>query len=97
MSSVIKVFLLLAVMVCISRAQLNESRQICLCQSVRHGIGNATIKDIHIHPATIFCDKVEIVVTANSGRRFCLNPKLNGVKKLLANIIKNRKTTTTLK
>uniref|UniRef100_A0A3Q3JLW0 Chemokine interleukin-8-like domain-containing protein n=1 Tax=Monopterus albus TaxID=43700 RepID=A0A3Q3JLW0_MONAL len=62
MASFIKVFLLLAVMVCISKAQLNESENQCLCQRVRANlIGKSPVKDIQIYPATIFCDRVEIV------------------------------------
>ncbi|XP_047441271.1 C-X-C motif chemokine 10-like [Mugil cephalus] len=94
MSSMIKVFLLLAVMVCISKAQLNETGQQCLCHRVRNGIGRrSAIKDVQIYPATIFCNKVEIVVTMNSGLRYCLNPKLMAVKKLLTSIMKNTSTT----
>uniref|UniRef100_A0A3Q3JM00 Chemokine interleukin-8-like domain-containing protein n=1 Tax=Monopterus albus TaxID=43700 RepID=A0A3Q3JM00_MONAL len=62
MSSMIKVFLLLAVMVCISKAHANESENQCLCQRVRANlIGKSPVKDIQIYPATIFCDRVEIV------------------------------------
>nr|XP_046262451.1 alveolar macrophage chemotactic factor 2-like [Scatophagus argus] len=95
MSSIMKVFLLLAVIVCISKAQLHESGQQCLCQRVRRGISlKSEVKDIQIYPATIFCDKVEIVVTINNGLRYCLNPKLNAVKKLLANIMSKQKAST---
>uniref|UniRef100_A0A3Q3LJS0 C-X-C motif chemokine 10-like n=1 Tax=Labrus bergylta TaxID=56723 RepID=A0A3Q3LJS0_9LABR len=87
MSSILKVFLLLAVMVFISKAQLSDSGQQCLCRRVRKGIRNPSeVKDIQIYPATVFCDKVEIVVSTNSGLRYCLNPQLNAVKRLLANI-----------
>ncbi|XP_047441270.1 C-X-C motif chemokine 10-like [Mugil cephalus] len=96
MSSMIKVFLLLAVMVCISKAQFNEMGQQCLCHRVRNGIGRKSeIKDVQIYPATNFCNKVEIVVTLNSSLRYCLNPKLMAVKKLLTNIMGNQKNTTT--
>ncbi|XP_040904219.1 C-X-C motif chemokine 6-like [Toxotes jaculatrix] len=95
MSGIIKVFLLLAAMVCISKAQLNESGQQCLCQRVRKGIAGPDIKDIQIYRATIFCNKVEIVVTAGSGFRYCLDPKVNAVKRLLVNILKNKKSSTT--
>ncbi|XP_071313655.1 C-X-C motif chemokine 11-1-like [Trachinotus anak] len=95
MSGIIKVFLLLAVVVCISNAQ-RESGQQCLCQRVRNSITKSEIKDIQIYPATIFCDKVEIVVTA-SNARFCLNPKNKAVKNLLVNILKNKKTLTTVR
>ncbi|KAM6952717.1 alveolar macrophage chemotactic factor 2-like isoform 2-T2 [Lycodopsis pacificus] len=85
MSGIMKVFLLLAVMVCISKAQ----RKLCLCQRLRDGIRpGSKITDIQIYPATIFCDKLEILVTLNTGRRYCLNPKLKAVQKLMANIIK---------
>ncbi|KAF1384611.1 hypothetical protein PFLUV_G00122000 [Perca fluviatilis] len=100
MSSFMKVFLLLAVMVCMSKAQQEKSQgpgqsDQCLCQRVRNRIGSKTdIKDIQIYPATIFCSKVEIVVTVNSGLRYCLNPKLRAVQKLMASIMK-RKTSTT--
>ncbi|XP_069576106.1 C-X-C motif chemokine 10-like [Brachyistius frenatus] len=94
MSSFIKVFLLLALMVCVSEAQ-RESGQHCLCERVRDGIGlKSGIKDIQIYSATIFCDRVEIVVTNNNGR-FCLNPNLKAIKKLLANVISRRQKTST--
>ncbi|XP_035525413.1 C-X-C motif chemokine 6-like [Morone saxatilis] len=96
MSGIMKVFLLLAVMVCISKAQLRETGQQCLCQRVRGPVGlKSEIKDLQVYQATIFCQKVEIVVTLKSGFRYCLNPKLNAVKKVLANIIAKQKTTTT--
>ncbi|GAA6228915.1 C-X-C motif chemokine 10-like [Lates japonicus] len=96
MSGIIKVFLLLGAMVCLSRAQLNEPGQQCLCQRVRNKIDRSEIKDIQIYPATIFCNKVEIVVTAGRGLRYCLNPELRAVKRLLANIIKSKKVSTTV-
>ncbi|KAF3693837.1 C-X-C motif chemokine 10 Small-inducible cytokine B10 Precursor [Channa argus] len=95
MSCIMKAFLLLAAVICLSKAQLNESGQQCLCQRVRRGIGmRSEFKDIQIYPATIFCDKVEIVVTMNSGLRYCLNPQINTVKKILANIMKQKHSTT---
>ncbi|XP_074530778.1 platelet basic protein-like [Halichoeres trimaculatus] len=88
MSSIIKVFLLLAVMICISKAQLNEAGQQCLCQRVRRGITSKNdIKDIQIYKATVFCNRVEIVVTQNSGLRYCLDPNVRTVKKLVANMM----------
>ncbi|XP_031175379.1 C-X-C motif chemokine 10-like [Sander lucioperca] len=95
MSSFVKILLLLAVMVCMSKAHgLNQSEH-CLCQHVRNRIGSKTdIKDIQIYPATIFCGKVEIVVTINSGLRYCLNPKLKAVQKLMASIMKPKTSTT---
>ncbi|XP_029020445.2 C-X-C motif chemokine 10-like [Betta splendens] len=96
MSSILKVFLLLAALVCISTAQLNETGQQCLCRRVRNGIAaNSEVKDIQIYPATIFCDKVEIVVTMNNGYRLCLNPKLNAVQKMLAKVMKKKAPATT--
>ncbi|XP_068570739.1 C-X-C motif chemokine 10-like [Cebidichthys violaceus] len=93
MSGILKMFLLLAVMVCISKAQ--PTNVLCLCQHVRNGISSRTeITDIQIYPATIFCDKVEIVVTSNSGLRYCLNPKLKAVQKLMASIMKRETSTT---
>ncbi|XP_059201944.1 C-X-C motif chemokine 6-like isoform X2 [Centropristis striata] len=87
MSSIMKVFLLLAVVVCLSSAQVVEQQ--CLCQRVRNRIiSKSDIKDIQIYQATTFCNKVEIVVTNNSGLRYCLNPNLNAVKKLMASIMK---------
>ncbi|XP_068450165.1 growth-regulated alpha protein-like [Clinocottus analis] len=97
MSGIMKVFLLLAVMVCISKAQIDHtSGKQCLCQRVRNGISlKNDVKDIQVYPATIFCDKAEIVVTMNSGLRYCLNPKLKVVQKLMASIIKRGTSTTT--
>lgn len=39
----------------------NESGQNCLCRNVRNDITKSNVKDIQIYPATIFCDRVEIV------------------------------------
>uniref|UniRef100_A0A8C2ZYC5 Chemokine interleukin-8-like domain-containing protein n=1 Tax=Cyclopterus lumpus TaxID=8103 RepID=A0A8C2ZYC5_CYCLU len=62
----------------------------CLCQRVRNGIWSTNeIKDVQIYPATIFCDKVEIV-----GVRYCLNPELRAVQKLMASIMKRETSTT---
>ncbi|XP_044061390.1 C-X-C motif chemokine 11-like [Siniperca chuatsi] len=94
MSSIMKVFLLLAVVVCISKAQLHESGQ-CLCNRVRSKIASKSeVKDIHIYPATTFCDRVEIVVTLNNSLRYCLDPKIKAMKKLLTNIMKQKTSTT---
>ncbi|XP_059201455.1 platelet basic protein-like [Centropristis striata] len=94
MSSIIKVFLLLAVVVCLSSAQQHQSEQ-CLCQRVRNRmVSKSDIKDIQIYQATTFCTKVEIVVTNNSGLRYCLNPKLDAVKKIMASIMKPKTSTT---
>ncbi|CAJ1058590.1 C-X-C motif chemokine 10-like [Xyrichtys novacula] len=88
MSSTIKVFLLLAVVICISMAQLNESGQQCLCRRVRRGIRpNSEVKDIQIYPATLFCNKVEIVVITGNGYRYCLNPEMSAVQKLLEKVM----------
>ncbi|MED6236934.1 hypothetical protein ATANTOWER_016421, partial [Ataeniobius toweri] len=93
MSGIMKVLLLLAVGICISKAQLNEPGQSCLCQRVRNGISSKSdIKDIQIYPATIFCDKVEIVVTSGRGFRYCLNPELQAVKRMLTRIMKTKTT-----
>ncbi|KAK9517994.1 hypothetical protein VZT92_023323 [Zoarces viviparus] len=96
MSGIMKVFVLLAVMVCISEAQMDHtSGKLCLCQRLRNGIRPGTkITDIQIYPATIFCDKVEIVVTLSNGRRYCLNPKLKAVQKLMASIMKRETSST---
>ncbi|XP_049442016.1 C-X-C motif chemokine 11-like [Epinephelus fuscoguttatus] len=88
MSSIMKVFLLLAVMVCISEAQHKRETGQCLCQLVRNKINSMSdIKDVQIYQATIFCDKMEAVVTNHSGLRYCLNPKLKAVQKVSASIM----------
>ncbi|XP_023127490.1 C-X-C motif chemokine 3-like [Amphiprion ocellaris] len=95
MSGIMKVFLLIAVMFCISEAQFNEKGQQCLCQRVKNAIiSRAAIKDVQIYQATVFCTKVEIVVTQNNGFRYCLNPQLRALKKLMDNIIKKQKSST---
>nr|XP_040030812.1 C-X-C motif chemokine 9-like isoform X6 [Gasterosteus aculeatus aculeatus] len=94
MSGIMKVFLLLAVMFCISEAQLNQ----CLCENVQRGIQRGTkMKDIQIqiYPPSVFCDRVEIVVNNNNGRRYCLNPELMSVQRLIAIIMKPAPSTTT--
>ncbi|XP_037317381.2 C-X-C motif chemokine 10-like [Pungitius pungitius] len=99
MSGIMKVFLLLAVMFCISEAQLDHtSGNQCLCTNVRRGIQSGTnMKDIQIqiYPKTIFCDKVEIVVTNNNGHRYCLNPEVKAVQRLIARMIKSAASKTT--
>ncbi|XP_072252541.1 C-X-C motif chemokine 10-like [Leuresthes tenuis] len=96
MSSIIKLFLLLAVMVCMSAAQLNEAGQQCLCQRVRNRmIMKSEIKDVQIYQATIFCDRVEIVITNKNGLRYCLNPELRAMKKIVTDMMKKPKTSTT--
>uniref|UniRef100_A0A8C6VU27 Chemokine interleukin-8-like domain-containing protein n=1 Tax=Nothobranchius furzeri TaxID=105023 RepID=A0A8C6VU27_NOTFU len=58
MSAIIKVLLLLAVLAYISKAQINEPGQNCLCQRVRNGtISRTKIKDVQIYHATVFCSK----------------------------------------
>ncbi|XP_059201948.1 C-X-C motif chemokine 9-like isoform X2 [Centropristis striata] len=95
MSSIIKVFLLLAVVVCLSSAQQDQSDQ-CLCQRVRNKIiSKSDMKDIQIYQATTFCTKVEIVVTNNNGFRYCLNPNLETVKKIMASIISSSSSSST--
>uniref|UniRef100_G3Q1U6 Chemokine interleukin-8-like domain-containing protein n=1 Tax=Gasterosteus aculeatus aculeatus TaxID=481459 RepID=G3Q1U6_GASAC len=62
MSGIMKVFLLLAVMFCISEAQHTSVNQ-CLCENVQRGIQRGTkMKDIQIqiYPPSVFCDRVEI-------------------------------------
>ncbi|KAM4555796.1 C-X-C motif chemokine 10-like [Odontesthes bonariensis] len=96
MSSIIKLFLLLAVVVCISAAQHGEAGQQCLCQRVRNRmILRSEIKDVQIYQATVFCDRVEIVITNKNGLRYCLNPELKAVKKILTEMMKKPKTSTT--
>ncbi|KAJ4946344.1 hypothetical protein JOQ06_024011 [Pogonophryne albipinna] len=90
MSGIMKVFLLLAVIVCITEAQRHQSGG-CLCQRVSSKI-RSKVKDIQIYPATTFCDKVEIVVTDRRGARFCLDPELAAVQRVMASIIKARTT-----
>ncbi|KAK5864884.1 hypothetical protein PBY51_016090 [Eleginops maclovinus] len=90
MSSIMKGFLLLAVIVCISEAQRHQSEG-CLCQRVSSKM-STKVKDIQIYPATAFCDRVEIVVTDRRGLRFCLDPELKTVQRVMASIIKAQTT-----
>ncbi|CAK6956529.1 C-X-C motif chemokine 10-like [Scomber scombrus] len=95
MLSIFKLTLLLAAVVCVSVAQMNEAGQQCLCRRLRNGISNkSAVKDIQIYPATMFCNKVEIIVTLNNGLRYCLNPEKKAVKNLLAAIISRKKQST---
>ncbi|XP_030001571.1 interleukin-8-like [Sphaeramia orbicularis] len=97
MSSIMKVFLLFAaVMFCISEAQLDDKGQNCLCRSTRDKLSTRNkVKDIQIYPKTVFCDNVEIVVTDQNGLRFCLNPNVKVVKKLIARIMSAKRSRTT--
>ncbi|KAL7375321.1 hypothetical protein ABVT39_015527 [Epinephelus coioides] len=89
MSHIMKVFLLLAVIICISTAQMDRQSGRCLCERVRNKIRSmSNIKEVKIYQATIFCDRVEIVVTDKNGFRYCLNPELGAVRKFLASIVK---------
>ncbi|XP_022045177.1 C-X-C motif chemokine 6-like [Acanthochromis polyacanthus] len=94
MSGIMKVFLLIAVMFCISEAQSDKSQQ-CLCQRLKNRIvSKAEIKEIQIYQATVFCTKVEIVVTQKNGFRYCLNPELAPVKKLMTVMMNKQKSST---
>ncbi|XP_068182349.1 C-X-C motif chemokine 10-like [Antennarius striatus] len=95
MSSIMKVLLALAAVVCIAKAHFRESGSQCLCQSLSMSPRmKSEIKDIQIYPATIFCNNVEILVTTNSGSRYCLNPKLKAMKRFLSTIIAKQKLAT---
>ncbi|KAM9850422.1 uncharacterized protein ACBR49_007616 [Aulostomus maculatus] len=88
MSSVIKVILLLAAVAFAAHAQTNESGEHCLCGNVRNYFSSkAGVKDMQIYPATIFCNRVEIVVTGRDGSRYCLNP--NKLEKVMPIILRN--------
>ncbi|XP_042256077.1 C-X-C motif chemokine 10-like [Thunnus maccoyii] len=91
MSSIIKVILLLDVMV--SAAQNRRALYVSSFQETFPR--ESEIKDIQIHPPTIFCDRVEILVIKNNGLRFCLNPKLKAVKRLMNNILRKQRPSTT--
>ncbi|XP_049442014.1 growth-regulated protein homolog gamma-like [Epinephelus fuscoguttatus] len=85
MSRIMKMFLLLAVMVCISEAQ--QPAQSCMCQRVRNAIGlTSEIQDIKINEPNPSCDRVEIVITKHTGRHYCLNPSLKDMQKLMARL-----------
>ncbi|XP_036932727.1 C-X-C motif chemokine 13-like isoform X3 [Acanthopagrus latus] len=92
-TSIMKVFLLLAVAVCISQAQQDKSGKQCLCSRVKR-LGTSDVKDVQIYPPTVFCNRVEIVVTTNSGYRYCLDPKRRPVQQLIANIMNRQKAST---
>ncbi|XP_078145389.1 interleukin-8-like [Centroberyx gerrardi] len=90
MCSIIKVLLLLAVMVCISTAQRPEMGQRCLCRRVRNNRFGAVsdIQDVQIYPKSIFCDKVEIVVTFKNNLQYCLDPRMKKLHSLLSGFLK---------
>ncbi|KAM8732477.1 uncharacterized protein AB9X84_024485 isoform 3-T3 [Acanthopagrus schlegelii] len=92
-TSIVKVFLLLAVVVCISQAQRYGLGMQCLCSRVMP-LDTSDVKDVQIYPATIFCKRVEIVVTTNSGYRYCLDPKRRVVQQFVANIMNRQKAST---
>nr|XP_057919709.1 C-X-C motif chemokine 11-6-like [Doryrhamphus excisus] len=88
MCATIRTISALAVIICLSAAQLNKS-QSCLCQdAVNTFHPKAGIKDVTIYPATTFCNKVEIIVTTKNGSDFCLKPK--AVQRMLANLIRRK-------
>ncbi|XP_054647457.1 alveolar macrophage chemotactic factor 2 [Dunckerocampus dactyliophorus] len=88
MCSPIKAILVLAVVICMSAAQLNKSRS-CLCHDAANTFDpKVGIKDVTIYPATTFCNKVEIIVTTKNGSDFCLKPK--AVKRMLANLTRRK-------
>ncbi|XP_062249052.1 alveolar macrophage chemotactic factor 2-like [Platichthys flesus] len=91
MSGIMKVLLLLAAAVCISTAMINESGENCLCQRTQNGTNGSDLKDIQIYPRTIFCNKVEIVVTTGAGHRYCLNPRATTVKAIVLQILRKQK------
>ncbi|XP_075889076.1 growth-regulated alpha protein-like [Nelusetta ayraudi] len=90
MSGILKALLLVAVLVCVSRAQLFASEK-CLCRRTRGFRAMETqIKDLHIYPQTVFCRNVEIVVTLKNDNRFCLNPQLPVVRRLMERMLKRK-------
>ncbi|KAM8732478.1 interleukin-8-like [Acanthopagrus schlegelii] len=92
-TSIMKVFLLLAVAVCISQAQRHGLGKQCLCSSVKR-LDTSDVKDVQIFQATVFCNRVEIVVTTNRGYRYCLDPKRRPVQQLVASIMNRQKAST---
>ncbi|KAM8733579.1 interleukin-8-like [Acanthopagrus schlegelii] len=92
-TSIMKVFLLLAVAVCISQAQQDKSGNQCLCSRVKR-LDTSDVKDVQIYPANVFCNRVEIVVTTNRGYRYCLDPKRRPVQQLITNIMNRQKAST---
>ncbi|XP_029966543.1 C-X-C motif chemokine 10-like [Salarias fasciatus] len=94
MSGIMKLSLLLAALVCISKAQ--GDRELCQCSTVRGSIDRKHgVKDIQIHPASNFCSKVEIIVTRSNGSKYCLNPSWEPLKKMLNKIQKQKVQATT--
>ncbi|XP_036932721.1 C-X-C motif chemokine 6-like isoform X2 [Acanthopagrus latus] len=65
--------------------ELGSGKQ-CLCSRVKR-LDTSDVKDVQIFQATVFCNRVEIVVTTNSGYRYCLDPKRRPVQQLVASII----------
>ncbi|XP_008325365.1 C-X-C motif chemokine 10-like [Cynoglossus semilaevis] len=91
---IVKVFMLLAVAACVAKTQPSLSNENCLCNRVRNTlIKSEGVRDIQIYPPTVFCSKMEIVVTSNKGRRFCLDPNKITVQTLIHNIMRKVKPT----
>ncbi|XP_068508713.1 C-X-C motif chemokine 11-1-like [Syngnathus scovelli] len=84
MCRTIKVLFLLAIAIYVCAAQITKS-QSCLCRDgVKSFVQKYEIKDITIHPASTFCNNVEIVVSTRNGSSFCLKSK--AVTRILANL-----------
>ncbi|XP_076021041.1 C-X-C motif chemokine 2-like [Genypterus blacodes] len=97
MSCIIKALLLLVVLVCLSAAQRHELGKRCICSSYRQRVFGrmSDLVDIQIYPASIFCDKLEIVITSKDRVQYCLDPSNIRVKRLLERIINKGRAATT--
>ncbi|XP_060688221.1 interleukin-8-like [Hemiscyllium ocellatum] len=62
--------------------KVTQSR--CKCTAViSHFISPRKYQHIDIFPQGSFCRKVEIIITLKDGKKVCVNPKSNWVKKVI--------------
>ncbi|XP_018611907.1 interleukin-8-like [Scleropages formosus] len=83
-----RIFVLLSVLACVALAQhrgMTSSR--CLCRRVRDKFGPPkNILDIQIYPPSNSCDSLEVVVSLKNGLQYCLDPRVQKVQEIIANL-----------
>ncbi|KAM8888898.1 uncharacterized protein ACB058_006117 [Synchiropus picturatus] len=94
MSLCIKVILLLVAMVYISAAIRPPTKNSCFCQHLRPSISpGSRVKEIQAYGPSLFCKNLEIVVTEESGFRYCLNPEGQSFQRIFQQMQKKRSNT----
>ncbi|XP_067871862.1 alveolar macrophage chemotactic factor-like [Heterodontus francisci] len=92
------VFLLLTIVICLASYGLcigNTTYSRCKCVSViTRFIQPKNFEHIDIFPQGSFCRKVEIVITMKNGKKICVSPQTQWVKKLVSLLTEKNEDTT---